>query len=39
VTSSGANHFTSGGGNQWYLRIRNADRLEDSIEALLGVLP
>jgi hypothetical protein len=39
VTDSGGNQFTSGSGNQWYLRLNHRQRLEDSIESLLGVLP
>ena len=40
VTSTGGNQFTmSAGGNQWYLRLNDQPRLEDTIEGLLGRQP
>jgi hypothetical protein len=39
VNSSGANTFTTGSGNQYYLRLQDGPDLEDAIEALLGTVP
>ncbi len=39
ITSTGANTFTFGEGDQWYLQLADPPSLEASIEALLGVLP
>jgi hypothetical protein len=39
VTSTGGNRFTTGSGNQWYLRLNNATNLSNSIDALLVTLP
>jgi hypothetical protein len=39
VDSSGGNRFTSGSGNQYYLRLGSATTLDASIEALLDTLP
>jgi purine nucleosidase len=39
VTSTGANAFTTGAGNQYYLRLTNASGLDASLESLLDTLP
>jgi hypothetical protein len=39
VNSSGGNVFTSGSGNQYYLRLGNATSLDNAIESLLDTLP
>ena len=39
VSSSGANTFTQGSGNQYYLQLTNATALDSAIEALLDTLP
>ena len=39
VNSNGSNTFTSGSGNQYYLKLGNATSLDSSIETLLDTLP
>jgi hypothetical protein len=39
VTSTGANAFTTGAGNQYYLTVTDTTTLDSAIEALLDTLP
>jgi hypothetical protein len=39
ISSTGANTFTMGSGNQYYLSLTNATSLDAAIEALLDTLP
>ena len=39
VTSTGANTFTTGAGDQYYLRLTNTSGLDRSLESLLDTLP